>query len=407
MFFGGVDIAKNKHEICITDFEGGKVLNINIQNRKKGVHKLLDNFERLGITPENCKLCMEATGHYWISLYHHLTELGFEIHVINPVQSKALRDYNIRITKTDQKDALVLADLARFGRLSHSELASETIMKLQTLSRYRFDLVQSVGSLKNKILAILDRIFPEYPDCFSSVFIKSSRKLLKEYSSPEDLADVDLSELTNFLKEHSRGRFGDKKAEQVKALAEGTFGVNMAADAYSLELKLLLERIEFIEDQIDTVEEAINKIMEEMRTCENSSYRHVIETIPGIGPTLAAAIIAEIGDINRFRNAKALVAYTGLDVTVYSSGKFESSRKRISKRGPPVLRHSLWMAAVSARYYEPELKEYYEKKKKEGKHDKVATVAVARKLAHIIFSLWKNDRPYQSDYKWSPPGIKT
>ena len=402
MFFGGIDIAKHKHEVCITDAEGNQVLNIYIHNRKKGIDKLLANFERLGITTDNCKFCLEATGHYWLSLYFHLTELGYEIHVINPIQSNAIRNLYIRKTKTDAQDAFILADMVRFGRLPQSELASETVMKLQTLSRHRFELVHSVGSLKNKVLAILDRIFPEYAECFSGVFINSSKKLLKEFSSPEELAEADLSELTEFLKKHSRGRFGSSKAEQVKSLAQGTFGINLAADAYALELRLLMEQIEFIEDQINTIEEAIDQVMEEMRPGEDTPYRHLLETVPGIGTTLAAAIIGEVGDISRFNNAKALVAYAGLDATVNVSGQFEGSKTRISKRGSPVLRNSLWMAAVAARRFNPELREFYEKKKREGKHSNVATGAVARKLIHMIFSLWKNNRPYESDYQWSP-----
>ena len=402
MFFGGIDIAKHKHEVCIINEEGDTVLNICIENKQKGLEKLLSNLQRLGIEADNCKLCLEATGHYWFSLYYHLTELGYEVHVINPIQSHAIRNFYIRKTKTDLKDAFMLADMVRFGRLPDSELASEAVMKLQTLSRHRFDLVQSVGSLKNKVLAILDRVFPEYPEMFSNVFINSSKKLLQEFSSPEELAEADLSELTAFLNEHSRGRFGTDKAQQVKDLAKGTFGINLAGDAYALELKLLMEQIEFIEDQINTIEEAIDQVMEEFRPSEDTAYRHVLETVPGIGPVLAAAIIGEVGDIKRFKNAKAFVAYAGLDASVYASGEFEGSKAKMSKRGSPVLRHSLWMAAVAARRFNPELKDFYEKKKQEGKHSNVATGAVARKLVHMIYSLWKNNRPYQSNYKWSP-----
>ncbi len=108
------------------------------------------------------------------------------------------------------------------------------------------------------------------------------------------------------------------------------------------------------------------------------------------------------GDIKRFPNVSALVAYSGLDATVKASGQFEGTRNRISKRGSPVLRHCLWLAAVSARRYNPELKAYYELKRSQGKHSSVATIAVARRLVHLIYSLWKNDRPFDPDYKWSP-----
>jgi len=243
--------------------------------------------------------------------------------------------------------------------------------------------------------------FPEHPGCFSNVFIRTSRELLKSYPEPEDLAEVDFSELSAFLKEHSRGRFGEERDRKIQSLAKGTFGITLALDAFTLQLRLLVEQIEFIEEQIKVIEEAINEVMEELRLSNDTPYRHVIETIPGIGPVLAAAIIGEIGDISRFPNARALVAYAGLDASVRASG---GTRNRMSKRGSPVLRNSLWLAAVSARRFNPELRAFYELKRSQGKHPSVATGAVARKLVHLIYSLWKDNRPYDPDYQWSPPG---
>jgi transposase len=404
MFFVGVDVAKYRHEVCITDDSGNVLLQIHMDNRHSGLNKLVSNLERLGVGPDNSQFCMEATGHYWLGIYSHLNELGYKAHVINPIQSDALRNLYVRKTKTDRKDALLLADLVRFGHVSQTSLASETVLKLQTLSRVRFQFVRQVGGVKNRILGILDRIFPEYHQCFSNVFIHTSRELLKQFPAPEDLADVDLSELSAFLNEHSRGRLGVDRAERIKNLAKGTFGINLALDAFTLELRLLLEQVEFIQNQIKMTEEAIDQVMEELRPTKDTPFRHVLETIPGIGPVLAASIIGEVGDISRFLNAKALVAFSGLDATVKASGQFEGTRNRMSKRGSPILRHSLWLAAVSARRFNPELKEFYEKKRNERKHTYVATGAVARRLVHLIYSLWKDNRPFDPDYRWAPPG---
>jgi len=404
MIYGGIDVAKHSHEVCLVNDSGDIVLRMHLDNNHKGMNKLLQALERLGLKPDDVKFCLEATGHYWLPIYCYLTNQGFELHVINPIQSDALRNLYVRKTKTDQKDALLLADLLRLGRAPETRLPSETTLKLQSLSRLRFEFVRQVGGLKNRVLGILDRIFPEYPDCFSDVFIRTSRELLKSYPEPEELAEVDLSELSAFLKEHSRGRFGEERAKKIQSLAKGTFGITMALDAFTLQLRLLVEQIEFIEEQIRVIEDAINEVMEELRPSKDTPYRHVIETIPGIGPVLAAAIIGEIGDISRFPNPRALVAYAGLDATVRASGLFEGTRNRISKRGSPVLRNSLWLAAVSARRFNPELRAYYEQKRSQGKHSNVATGAVARKLVHLIYSLWKDNRPYDPDYQWSPPG---
>lgn len=403
MFYGGIDIAKHQHEVCVLNHEGCSVLQMNINNNQKGLEKLVEALANIGVEPGQIWFCLEATGHYWLSLFSQLEQLGYKLHVINPIQSDALRNLYVRKTKTDAKDALLLADMMRLGYTKETKLASETTLKLQTLSRSRFDFVRHVGSLKNQVLGILDRIFPEYASCFSKVFIQSSRELLKKYPEPEELAQVDLSELTQFLKNHSHGRIGQERAEQIQTLAKGTFGIRLAMDAFTLQLRLLVEQIEFIEEQISIIEEATEQVIEELRPTD-AHYRHVLETIPGIGTTLAAAIIGEIGDINRFPNAKALVAYAGLDASVKASGQFEGTKNRISKRGSPVLRHSLYLAAVSARRFNPELKAFYELKRAQGKHSNVATVAVARRITHLIYSLWKNNKPFEPDHKWNPPG---
>jgi len=410
MYFGGIDIAKRQHEVCVLNAAGEQVLAMPVSNDSAGADRLLRTLRsRLGPDPQVVTFCMEATGHYWMALYGYLTHKGYSVHVVNPIQSDAARDLYIRKSKTDRKDAFILADLLRMNRTEATEIATEPILKLQTLSRTRFAFVDHVSALKQRVLGILDRIFPEYPGCFSDVFIKTSRELLKNYSTPEELAEADLSELTEFLVKHSRGRIGADRAAEIQRYAQGTFGISLAVDAFALELRLLLDQIEFIEEQIGALEEAINIVLEELAQQNHDrdlpeGAHHVIETIPGIGPVLAAAIIGEIGDISRFSNARKLVAYAGLDATVRESGQFTGTRNRISKRGSPHLRRAIWLAAVSARRFNPQLRAYYDSKRAQGKHPLVATGAVARRLLHIIHAVWTKGSPFNADYCWTLPG---
>jgi len=408
MFFGGIDIAKHNHEVCVLNESGHIVLQIPIKNSSQGFDKLIKAISGLISDPSEIVFCMEATGHYWLALYCHLIDMNYQVNVINPIQSDALRNLYIRKSKTDKKDSFILADMVRLGRVTETKLSSETTLRLQTLSRMRFEFVTQVGGLKQKVIGILDRIFPEYANCFSDVFIKTSRELLKCYPDPSELAEVDLTELSSFLKGFSRGRLGLERAEKIRTLASGTFGISLAMNAFTLELRMLLEQIEFISDQIKVIEEALEQVMDELRHESipvelPPDCRHVLETVPGIGTVLAAAIIGEVGDINRFPNARTLVIYAGLDATVKSSGQFEGTRNRISKRGSPVLRNSFWLTAISARRHMPEMKDFYETKLARGKHKSVATVAVARKLVHLVYTLWKEQRPYVPNYQWSAP----
>ncbi len=235
------------------------------------------------------------------------------------------------------------------------------------------------------------------------------RAALKNHSTPEEISALDLNELTRFLESHSRGCLGQGHAERIQELARGTFGIGLAVDAFALELRLILSQIEFIEAQISDLESAIRLTMGELQSqhapgsLEGEHY-HVIETIPGIGIILAAAFIGEIGDIHRFSSARKLVTYAGIDATARESDKFTGSRNRMSKRGSPEPRRTIWLAAVSAQRLNPELSAFYEAKKHEGKHPLVATGAVARRLVHLIHSVWTRNQPYDPDYKWRPAG---
>ena len=120
-----------------------------------------------------------------------------------------------------------------------------------------------------------------------------------------------------------------------------------------------------------------------------------ITSIPGVGAVTGAAILAEIGDVNRFENEDKLVAYAGIDASVHQSGQFQATEMHMSKRGSPYLRLALWQAASMCIQHNDELKAYYEKKRKEGKAHGTALGAVCRKLLIRIYTILKENRPYE------------
>lgn len=395
MLYIGIDIGKRNHEATILD-ESGKELfeSIKFLNSTLGAEKLLFKLPTL----KDSMFILEATGHYWLNLYCHLTSKGLNVQVINPIQSNSLRNLYIRRTKTDKKDSFIIADIARISRMPNTRLADENILRLQTLTRLRLELIEQVASLKARILGVLDRIFPEYESIFSNVFIRTSRELLKNATSPEEILEFDLSELSQSLNKTSKGRFGTVKAKELQSKAANSFGITLGLDAFRLEIKLLLSQVEFLEDQVKTIDSSIKELMQEFKTC-------FITTIPGIGEIFGASILAEIGDINRFKSAKKLVAYAGLDATVNQSGQFTGTRTKISKRGSPYLRRALWSAANVARRFNPILQEFYQKKLNQGKHPQVALGAVARKLTHLVYYILKEQKPFDQNYEWSSAKI--
>ena len=388
MYYCGIDIAKYKHEATVID-ESGKALldSISFANTKEGCEKLLDLFERLSISKEELLIGMEATGHYWLSVHAFLLELGFEVKVINPIQSEAFRKMYIRQTKNDSKDSFIIAQIMRFGQFSTTSMSEEVIVAMRQLSRYRLALVDACGDCKRRIIALLDQVFPEYSSLFSDTFGVTSKEVLSKYPTPEDMLTVSTRKLTNLLEKASRGRFGKEKAEQLKSVATNSFGVSFAKDAFSFQIKQLIEQLEFLEKQIEELEEQIAVLLK-----QTGSY---ITTIPGIGETLGAIILSEIGDIHRFDAPNKLVAFAGLDVKVTQSGEFTGTRQKISKRGSPYLRRAIWLAASRAAFCDPILSEYYQSLRARGKHHLTAVGAVSRKLCNTIYTILKEDRPWQ------------
>lgn len=388
MFYCGIDIAKYKHEASVIDTNGKAMLDsISFTNDKQGCEKILAVFQKFEISPADVIIGMGATGHYWLSVYAFFLELGYNVKVINPIQSEAFRKMYIRQTKNDSKDSFIIAQIMRFGQYSATSLSEENIIALRQLSRYRLALVDACGDCKRRVIALLDQVFPEYDNLFSDTFGSSSTELLLNCPTPEDMLAISTRKLTNILNKASRDRLGKEKVEEIKAAAEGTFGIAFAKDAFAFQIKQLIQQIVFTEKQLSELEEQIADLLH-----KTNQY---ITTITGIGDVLGAIIVSEIGDINRFERPNQLVAFAGLDVTVKQSGEFSGSKNKISKRGSPYLRRAIWLAAQRAAFCDPILSEYYQSLRARGKHHLTAVGGVARKLCNIIFVILKENRPYQ------------
>ena len=388
MLFVGIDIGKNNHVASMMD-EYGKVVfkAFSFSNTTDGGNALFSKLSSYSSNPSDFEIGMEATGHYWLSVYSFLFEKGFLLHVINPIQTDGWRKgTEIRKRKNDTIDSVLIADLIRYGQFVQTRLADEDLFSLRTLTRFRTYLVESISDLKRKVVCVLDQIFPEYQSIFSDIFGKTSKEILLQFSSPIDFENISSESLAELLAQLSRQKIGAAKAEQLKTAASSSFGITFAKNSFTFQLKALIEQISFIENQVKETESEISNIMRKLDS--------PITTITGIGNVTGAAIISEIGDISKFDNPRKLVAFAGLDATVTQSGQFEASHNVMSKRGSPYLRKAIFQAALIASFHDPVLSVYYQKKKAEGKHHLTCVGAVARKMCNIIYAVLKNNQPY-------------
>ena len=389
MFYLGIDIAKNTHVASLIDEKGKNIFKgLSFSNSTDGGKSLLDIIKK-HVEFSDVTVGMEATGHYWLSIYSFLYDYDFHsIHVINPIQTDGWRKGSeIRKRKNDIIDSVLIADLIRYGDFVETSLSNEDLFSLRNICRMRNYLVQSTGDLKRKIICVLDQVFPEYQSIFSNTFGTTSKQLLLDFSSPADFEELSVDVLTETLETLSRKKIGQSTAEKLINSAKNSFGITFSRESFTFQLKLLIEQIKFIEGQIKDCETKIKELMKKINS--------PITTIPGIGTVLGAVILSEFGDIDRFDKPSQLVAYAGIDATVSQSGEYEGTHNVMSKRGSPYLRKALFQAALVASNSDPVLKAYYQKKRAEGKHHKTCIGAVARKLCNIIYAVLKNDKPYQ------------
>ena len=387
MYIIGIDIGKNHHEASIVSPEGKQIgRSLRFATTHKGADSLMRFiFKNIGNSP--CVFGMEATGHYWYPIYSFLKAKGYTIYVINPIQSDSLRKMYIRQTKNDSIDSFLIAEVIRFGQFGTTSMADENILAMRQLCRYRDSVISSRTEIKLRIGTIMEQIFPEYEKQFSSLWVSTSMGILEKYLTPENIENAPIDELFEIIKDKSHNRLTKAKAISIKEAAADTFGIKIAQDAFSFQLKQLIDRMNFLDKQIEALDCQILEYYEKF-----DCYLH---TIPGIGMIAAATILAEIGDINRFKSSSALVAFAGIDPTVRQSGEFSSTHNHMSKRGSPYLRHAIFLAATTCSFHNSPLNAYYKKKRDQGKHHLTATGAVARKLTTVIYAVLRDSKPYE------------
>ena len=387
MYIVGIDIGKNHHEASIVSPEGKQIgRSLRFATTHKGADSLM-SFIFNNIGNSSCIFGMEATGHYWYPIYSFLKARGYTIYVINPIQSDSLRKMYIRQTKNDSIDSFLIAEVIRFGQFTTTSMADENILAMRQLCRYRDSVISSRTEIKLRISTIMEQIFPEYEKQFSSLWLSTSMGILEKYLTPENIENAPIDELFEIIKDKSHNKLTMKKAISIREAAADTFGIKIAQDAFSFQLKQLIDRMNFLDKQIEALDCQILEYYEKF-----DCYLH---TIPGIGMIAAATILAEIGDINKFKSSSALVAFAGMDPTVRQSGEFSSTHNHMSKRGSPYLRHTIFLAATTCSFHNSPLNAYYKKKREQGKHHLTATGAVARKLTTVIYAVLRDGKPYE------------
>ena len=387
----GIDISKGKSTVAILSLAGEVIEEpFEITHDLNGLKVLEEKIKN--IPKEDLKIVMEETGTYHLPVFGYLIDKGYFVVAENALKIKKYLDRGLRKAKTDKKDSYKLAEYCcdNWYKLNMSYDNEEIYDNLKFLSRQYIASIEIQVQEKVNFSNLCDLLFPGYYQLLDENTFILGLEIFKKYYHPEIVTNKKQSQFVNEI---------DKLA---KKLGHKGVGITLANKIYTLAQKTISPRpnnkytqlsVECCIDELILKIKSSTKIISEMdKLARELPEYSVINKIPGCGKKLTSRVIAEIGDVRRFKNAGSIIAYAGLDAPPYQSGQFEATHRHISKRGNKYLRktgYEVMKSIKSSCKSDNELKSYIIKKENEGKLKKVAKIAGLNKFLRMYYGIVK------------------
>ncbi len=404
----GIDVGKNFSEMCILSpnneiYHRIKIYHDSIDSIKKAIGLLQKAEKDFAIRPV---VVLESTGHYHKILFHYLSDSGFEVSIINPIQFDSIKNIGIRKVKNDKFDAHKIALLYRFSFIKTTVVPDDVIDCLKSLCRQYYKLGDELTTYKNRLIGIIDQVMLNFTDVFQSVYSNTALAVLDRYPSPEQILKANKKTLISLIEKTSKKglAWSTEKYELLVLKAKEFKDLSISNPGNLAILKVNISMVRTLQDAQKDILDAINEIILADSLEDNPVLAPIINllcSIPGIGILTAATILAEVGDFSAFSSPNKLVAFFGIDPSVNQSGEFIGTRNKMSKRGSRLLRRVIFTTALAnirskrnGDKTNPVLYEFYQKKCT-NKPKKVALGAVMRKLVNIIFAVMRDKKPFE------------
>lgn len=399
--FVGIDVSKKSNTIRFIDSAGDTLSLFHAPNNQDGAVKILEKLKDTILHTDfsSVTIGMESTSIYADHLAVFLRSDAFlkkwnvKVHILNAKQIKKFKESYPELPKTDNIDTLIIADYLRFGRISKEVNLDEKYIALRSLTRARFQAAQNLSREKTRFLETLFYKFSslDSSNVFSDTFGAASIAVISEFFSVDDINDMPLEELADFIAIKGKNRFDEPEriASELKAAARSSYRLSKTVNnSVNQLLAVRLLGIQSIQKQIKELDTAIASYMD--------LFPDILSSIPGFGPVYSAGILAEISDIRRFKNHAALAKYAGITWTRRQSGDFEAANTKLILSGNKYLKYYFLEAANKVRMHDTEFRRYYQSKFKEvPKHQhKRALALTARKLVRLVYSLLSTNRLY-------------
>lgn len=399
--FVGIDVSLMDNKIRFLMEDGSDAGKFTITNNLPGANKLVDKILSTVNLHSVDKLVvgLESTSFYsyhlasFLKSEQRLELLSPSVHVLNAKSVRRFKDSYNDLPKNDDVDAWVIADKLRFGRLPEEVAVDERYLALQRLTRTRFHLMKNISREKTYFLNNLFLKFSSLRQdkLFSDQFGATAMAVVEEFLSTDEIVEKPIEELVEFIQQKSKNHFSDptEVAQALKKAARSSYRLSKSmADPVNITLATSASLIRALQSEVKKLDKVIAQHL--------NTITQTLSSIKGIGPVYAAGIIAEIGDIHRFKNHKALAKYAGLVWNEHQSGNWKAQHTPRIKSGNKYLRYYLVEAANLIKVHDKEFKQFYQIKYAEAtthKH-KRALVLTARKFVRLVYALLRTNQLY-------------
>ena len=388
-----LDIGKNVHYGYFRAPNGNDIKPFAFYNSKKSFNTFWEklcqfkNTERL----EEIVIGFESTGPYAEPLFHFLRKKPVKLVQVNPVHTKRVKELTGNSpNKTDKKDPRVIADVICLGHALTLIVPEGPAAELRRLTQARERAITDRTAMINQLQHLMFVIFPEFLKVLN-ISTKTARYLIKHYTTPEKIFALSLDCVGQIFKKVSRGKLGQDRAKQLHEAAANSVGITEGKQSIVFEIKHLVGRIEAEDQFIDRLEKQMCFYLQQVPYSQN------ILSIKGLGEVTVAGLIGEVADFNKFDTISEVMKLAGLDLYEISSGKHKG-RRRISKRGRPLMRKLLFFAAINAVKSKGIMHQKYQQMLDRGMLKMKALIAIARKILGIIFAIVRDNTKYMENY---------
>lgn len=389
----GIDVSKGKSTVSVLSVEG-EIIEEPFEINHDLSNLYLLNEKLSTFLKEDLKIVLEQTGTYHLPILTYLLDNGYCVIAENPLKIKKYLDRNLRKAKNDKKDSLKLAEYCcdNWYKLKPNTIEEEKYKELRFLSRQYFTFNDIKVKQKNDLSNLCDLVFPGYYQLLNENNFLLGIIVFKKYNNPESVKNIKeekfYKEIDKIAQKRGQSKAGKTLAINIYKLAKETYSL---CPSSKITQPIIDRSVAALILSIETT----NEIIANMSELAKSMYEYnIVRNMDGVGEKLAPLLIAEIGDIRRFKNAGSLIAYTGIDAPPYQSGKFEAVNRHISKRGNKYLRRIGYTTMKAVKTFcksGTELYDYIVQKENEGKSKKSSKIAGLNKFLRQYYGKVRNE----------------